>query len=123
MYCSAISHMPEPKSSSSSAATAGPLPQAVRGFGGLGLLGVRDKVPRMQAPPPPAVPPHGRTWRRPWCCRRPRPRTVQRRRGPRAGEPQGRGRWAMSRQIKGRGGLGWARGGEVRASCRGNGGS
>ena len=46
----------EPKSSSLSAATAAPLPQAVREFGGPGLVGVRVQVARMQGAPPPPPP-------------------------------------------------------------------
>ena len=44
------------QSSSSSTATATPPLQALRGFGGPGLVGVRVEVVRMQAAPPPPPP-------------------------------------------------------------------
>ena len=54
MCCRVMSHTPEAKSSSSTAADATP-----RGFGGLGLVGVPLNLARMQAPPP--LPPRSTT--------------------------------------------------------------
>ena len=45
--CSKMSH--EPRPSQSPAAKVAPLPRAVRGYGGRGLVGVRVEVARMQA--------------------------------------------------------------------------
>ena len=55
-YCSAMSQPPEPMPSLSSAATAGPPPQAVRGFQVPGSPGLMVQVASMQAPPPPVSP-------------------------------------------------------------------
>ena len=57
--CRKMSHKPEPKSRQPPAAEVAPPPRAVRGCGGLGLVGVRVEVARMQAetapqPPSPA---------------------------------------------------------------------
>ena len=57
--CKKMSHKPEPKLSQPPAAVVAPLPRAVRGYGGPGLVGVRVEVARMQAdaapqPPSPA---------------------------------------------------------------------
>ena len=56
MSCSAMSQKPEPESSLSSAETAALPPQAMRAFWGSGLMVVRVKLARMQAPPPPPAP-------------------------------------------------------------------
>ena len=54
--CRKMSHKPEPKSSQSQAAEAAPPPRAVRGYRGLGLVGVRVDVARMQADSAPQHP-------------------------------------------------------------------
>ena len=53
MYCRKMFHMPELKSSPSSAAASTPPAQTVRGYGGPGLVGVRVDMARMQAAPTP----------------------------------------------------------------------
>ena len=55
----------------------------------------------MQARSSPRLPPHGRTWRHPSCCRRPNPWTVQRQNSRQVREPHGRGRRAQSQQGQG----------------------
>ena len=54
--CRKMSHKPEPKPSQLPAAEVAPLPRAVSGYGGPGLVGVRVEMARMQADSAPQPP-------------------------------------------------------------------